>query len=68
LERFHQHTFGRPVEVVNDQKPIQAILQKPLSQAPKRTQAQLMRLNHYGIDLVYAPGNTLLLAHTLSRA
>jgi len=27
-----------------------------------------MRLNRYGIDFVYAPGNTLLLADTLSRA
>jgi len=39
LERFHQHTCGRPVEVVNDHKPIQAILQKSLSQALKRIQA-----------------------------
>jgi len=68
LERFHQYTYGRPVEVVNDHKPIQAILQKLLSQAPKRIQALLMRLNHYDINFVYAPGNTLLLADTLSRA
>ena len=68
LERFHQYTYGRPVEVVNDHKPIQAILQKPLSQAPKRIQALLMRLNRYDINFVYAPGNTLLLADTLSRA
>jgi len=68
LERFHQYTHGRPVEVVNDHKAIQAILQKPLSQAPKRVQALLMRLSRYGIDFVYAPGNTLLLAYTLSSA
>ena len=68
LERFHQYTYGRPVEVVNDHKPIQAILQKPLSQAPKRIQALLMRLHRYDIDFVYAPGNTLLLADTLNRA
>jgi len=68
LKRFHQYTYGRPVEVVNDQKPIQAILQKPLSQAPKRIQALLMCLNRYDIDFVYAPGNTLLLADTLSHA
>ena len=68
MERFHQHTYDRPVEVVNDHKPIQVILQKSLSQAQKRIQALLMRLNRYGIDFVYAPGNTLLLADTLSRA
>jgi len=68
LERFHQYTYGRPVEVVNDHRPIQAILKKPLSQAPKPTQALLMRLNHCDIDFLYVSGNTLLLADTLSRA
>jgi len=46
LERFHQHTYGLPVEAVNDHKPIQAILQKSLSQAQNRVQALLMRRNY----------------------
>ena len=36
LGRFDQYTYGRPVKVKNDQKPLAAILRKPLSQAPKR--------------------------------
>ena len=36
LERFDQYTYGRPVKVENDHKPLAAILRKPLSQAPTR--------------------------------
>ena len=36
LERFDQYTYGRPVKVENDHKPLATILRKPLSQAPKR--------------------------------
>ena len=40
LERFDQYTFGRRVIIQNDHKPIGTILKKPLSQAPRRLQAQ----------------------------
>ena len=36
LEKFDQYTYGRPVKVENDHKPLATILRKPLSQAPKR--------------------------------
>ena len=42
LERFNQYTYGRPVKVENDHKPLAAILRKPLSQAPKRLQDIMM--------------------------
>ena len=35
LQRFDQYTYGRPVIVENDHKPLEDILKKPLSQAPK---------------------------------
>ena len=44
------------------------ILRKPLSQAPKRLQALIMRLNRYDIEFQYVPGAELVLADTLSRA
>ncbi|KAL8567594.1 hypothetical protein ACOMHN_054407 [Nucella lapillus] len=44
LERFDQYTFGRPVQVHNDHKPLATILKKPLSQASCRIQALMMRL------------------------
>ena len=49
LERFDQYTYGRKVVVHNDHHPLATILTKPLSQAPKRIQALMMRLNRYDI-------------------
>ena len=50
LERFDQYTYGRKVVICNDHKPMDMILRKPLSQAPKRLQALIIRLNRYDIE------------------
>jgi transposase InsO family protein len=68
LERFDQYTYGRSVVVQNDHKPLASILRKPLSQAPKRLQALMMRLYRYDIAFEYLEGNKLIIADTLSRA
>ena len=68
LERFDQYTFGRLVHVQNDHKPLETILRKPLSQAPKRIQSIMMRLHRYDIQFRYVPGSKLVIADTLSRA
>ena len=68
LERFDQYTYGRPVLVQNDHKPLASILKKPLSQAPRRIQALMMRLYRYDIEFQYMEGSRLILADTLSRA
>lgn len=68
LERFNQYTYGRHVTVQNDHKPLSAILRKPLSQAPKRLQALMMRLYKYDIDFQFIEGSKLIIADTLSRA
>ena len=54
--------------VNNDHRPIEMIFKKPLSQAPKRLQTLIMRLNCYNIQFKYVPGTTLVIADTLSRA
>ena len=68
LERFDQYTYGRKVLIHNDHRPLETILKKPLSQAPKRLQTLSMRINRYNIEFAYVPGSALLLADTLSRA
>lgn len=50
LEKFHQYTFGRPVTVRSDHKPLESILKKPLSSAPRRLQGMMMRLQKYNIN------------------
>ena len=68
LERFDQYTYGRKVIIHNDHRPLETILKKPLSQAPKRLQAFAMRSNRYNIEFNYVPGSALVIADTLSRA
>ncbi|XP_055883579.1 uncharacterized protein K02A2.6-like [Biomphalaria glabrata] len=68
LERFNQYTFGRPVTILNDHKPLATILQKPLNQAPRRLQNLIMRSNRYDFTFKWVRGNELYIADTLSRA
>ena len=68
LEKFHTYTYARKVTVFNDHKPLEMILRKPLSKAPRRVQALIMRLLKYDIDYKYIAGTSLYLADTLSRA
>ena len=69
LEKFHHYTYGVPgITVVTDHKPLVAIMNKPLSKAPRRLQAMLLRLQPYSIKVEYQPGSTLAIADTLSRA
>ena len=68
VERFDQYTYGRKVVIENDHKPLAAILKKPLSQAPKRLQALILRLHRYDVDFHYMEGSMHFIADTLSRA
>ena len=66
-ERFRQYTFGRPVCVDSDHKPLESIFAKPLVSAPRRLQRMLMRLQMYDLKVRYKKGSELHLAETLSR-
>ncbi len=68
LERFDQYTYGTKVTVQNDHKPLASIIRKPLSQAPKRLQALMMRVHRYNMDFHFLKGSELVIADTLSRA
>ena len=56
LGRFDKYTFGRRVIIQNDHKPIGTILKKPLSQAPRRLQALILRLHRYDVEFEYVEG------------
>lgn len=68
LNKFNQYVYGRPVTVNSDHKPLEAIAQKPLRNAPKRLQGMLLKVQKYDINIVYKPGTKMYLADTLSRA
>ena len=66
LEKCHQFTYGRPVIVYSDHKPLHAFTRKPLDRAPKRLQSMLILALAYDIEVNYL--KKMLLADTLSRA
>ena len=57
LERFDQYTYGQPITVENDHKPLASIISKPLSMAPKRLQDIMMRYNRYDVNFVFTKGS-----------
>ena len=68
LKKVDQYTYGRPITVMTDHKPLEIIAKKPLHDAPKRLQRMLLALQRYDIDLRYISGKELVLADALSRA
>ena len=67
LEKFHQYTFGRMTVVETDHKPIESIVKKPLSKAPKRLQSMLLRMSQYDTEIRYKQGIKMHIADMLSR-
>ena len=67
VEKLHNYTFGREIEVHTDHKPLEAIFLKPISLAPARLQRMLLRLRKYQLTVKYVGAKSVLLADTLSR-
>ena len=53
MEKFHLYTYGRPVKVENDHKPLEIIARKALQEAPRRLQRMFLRLQQYDYNIVY---------------
>ena len=67
--RFHEYIYGVPnIRVETDYKPLEAILNKPLHQAPTRLQRMIIAIQKYSITVEYRPGKELAIADTLSRS
>ena len=56
-EGFHNYLYGqRETTVENDHKPLKAILQKPIPQAPLCLKKMILRLKPYVVNVKYIPG------------
>ena len=67
LEKFHYFTFGRPVVILTDHKPLIAISKKALVNAPPHLQRLLLRMNNYNVSLKWILGKEMIFANHLSR-
>ena len=68
-DRFETYIYGLDcVSIESDHKPLEMIVLKPLSSAPKRLQRMLLQLRKYTLDVKLKIGEHKYLADTLSRA
>ena len=67
-ERFDEYIYARDVTVYTDHRPLVSIHSKPISNAPKRLQRMLLRLQKYRLKIQYLPGTKMYIADWLSRA
>ena len=66
-DRFDAYIYGRnEVHVESDHQPLEMIMQKPLSRAPKRLQRMLLQLQKYSLKVRYKKGSLMHLADTLA--
>ena len=67
--KFQDYIYGLPkITVETDHKPLEAILQKPLHQAPTRLQKMIMSIQKYSLLVEYKSRKQLYIADTLSRS
>ena len=67
LEKFHYFTFGHPVQILTDHKPLISISKKSLVSVPPRLQHLLLRLHNYNIEVNLIPGKDMVFSDHLSR-
>ena len=69
MMRWDQWLYGHnDILVESDHKPLETIFKRPISQAPKRLQKMMLRLQRYSFKVQHRKGSTMWLADTLSRA
>lgn len=55
-ERFHQFVYGKQFEVETHHKPLVTLFKKPLFDCPSIIQRFRIRMQKYGADIKYLPG------------
>ena len=68
MEKWHYLYGKHEITVHSDHQPLETILRKPLSRAPRRLQRMMLRLLNYHFTVQYKKGKELFVADTLSRA
>ena len=69
VDKWHQYLYGkRDITVHTDHQPLETIFKKPLSNAPRRLQRMMLKLQINQFTVRYKKGKELYVADTLSRA
>ena len=66
--RFDHFLHGRAkIKVLTDHKPLETIVAKSISTAPKRLQRMMLRLQKYHLEVSYQKGSRMFISDHLSR-
>ena len=66
--KFREYILGKATLVQTDHQPLETILRKPMSVAPLRLQAMILKVSGFDLKVEYLPGIKQILADTLNRA
>ena len=66
-ERFQTYVNGRSFTIESDDKPLESIPQKNLTDTPPHLQCMLLHLQGYDYTISYHPGKEMALPDTLSQ-
>ncbi|KAK2721184.1 hypothetical protein QYM36_003454 [Artemia franciscana] len=64
---YHQYLYGRKFIVVSDHKPLQVVLNRPISKSSPRLQRMLLKIQPYDFTVIFRPGKEIPVADALSR-
>ena len=66
--KFREYILGKATLVQTDHQPLETILRKPMSVAPLRLKAMILKVSGFDLKVEYLPEIKQILAETLSRA
>ncbi|KAK2703611.1 hypothetical protein QYM36_017913 [Artemia franciscana] len=64
---YHQYLYGQKFIVVSDHKPLQVVLNSPISKSSPRLQRMLLKIQPYDFTVIFRPGKEIPVADALSR-
>ena len=64
---YHQYPYSQKYRVISDHKPLEVILNRPISKSSSRFQRMLLRAQPYDFTITFRPGKEILVADDLSR-
>ena len=68
LYKFSDYCYGRHVTIESDHKSLEAISNKPLSEAPKRLLRMMLSIQNFDYKITYKKGSDIITADALSWA
>ena len=67
LHKFSDYCYGIHVTIESDHKPLEAISNKPLSEAPKRLLRIMLSIQNFDYKITYKKGSDVIIADALSQ-